>query len=94
MSMGSDSGLFRLSILWKDADSDVPVPGLDGGLENGFVEVLPTCWYGVGVTNISVAGCLLFQYEYSCFSSSESSLGSLKDVLSCRLRSWGLPAHK
>ena len=44
MSMGSGSGLFQLSILWKDADSDVPVSGLNGGLENGFVEVFPTHW--------------------------------------------------
>ena len=33
--MSSGSGSLQLSILWKDADSDVPVPvpGLDGGLE-------------------------------------------------------------
>ena len=37
-SIGSCSG--SGSKLWKDADSVVPVPGLDGGLENGFV-VLP-----------------------------------------------------
>ena len=88
-SISSCSG----SKLWKDADSVVPVPGLHGGLENAFV-VLPTRWYGFGVDNVGVAGCLLFQYEYGCRSSSESSSGSLKDVLSCRSRSWGLPAHK
>ena len=45
-SIGSSSGSSWLSMLWKDADSDVPVPvpGLDGGLENGFVKVLPTRW--------------------------------------------------
>ena len=48
------------SKLWKDADSVVPVPGLDGGLENGFV-VLPIRWYGFGVDSVGVAGCLLFQ---------------------------------
>ena len=44
--MGSGLGSFQLSMLWKDADSDVPVPvpGLDGGLENGFIKVLPTRW--------------------------------------------------
>ena len=87
---GSGSG----SKLWKDADSVVPVPGLDGGLENGFTELLPTRWYGFSVDNVGVAGCLLFQYEYGCRSSSKSSAGSLKDVLSCQSRSWGLPAHK
>ena len=40
--IGSCSG--SGSKLWKDADSVIPVPGLDGGLENGFVEVLPTHW--------------------------------------------------
>ena len=88
-------GLGLGSKLWKDADSVVPVPGLDGGLENGFVELLPTRWYGIGVDNVGVAGCLLFQYEYSCHSSSsDPSSGNLKDILSCRSRSWGLPAHK
>ena len=90
-SIGSCSG--SGSKLWKDADSVVPVPGLDGGLENGFM-VLPIRWYGFDVDNVGVAGCLLFQYEYGCRSSSESSSGSLKDVLSCRSRSWGLPTHK
>jgi len=29
-------------MLWKDDVPDVPVPGLDGGLENGDDVLLPT----------------------------------------------------
>jgi hypothetical protein len=42
-SVGSGCSGSRSPKLWNEAVPDVPVPGLDGGLENGgTVVVLPT----------------------------------------------------
>ena len=62
ISIGSCSGSIGCSgsgsKLWKDADSVVPVPGLDGGLENGFVELLPT--RGTGSVSIVLVSLVVY----------------------------------